>query len=94
MLEEEYWDWNSNGCSVSEKQVIIEDNKDPDELVINKEAIIEEASDEEPTIIARPQRSKQIPKRLQDSQVTGDDEIDSDGELVHFAMLADTDPLG
>jgi len=50
-------------------------------------------SDEEPTTIAKTQRNKQIPRRLQDFQITGDDEVGYDGELVHFAMFADTEPL-
>jgi hypothetical protein len=93
VLKEELWDWNSNQCSVSEKQVVIEDNKESDELITNEKAIIEDVSDEEPTTIVRPQRNKQIPRRLQDCQVTGDDEVSSDDELVQFAMLADTEPL-
>jgi len=56
-------------CSVSEKHVIIEDNKEFDELITNEEAIAEEVSDEEPATITRPQRNKQIPRRLQDCQV-------------------------
>ena len=75
------------------KHVIIEDNKEPDELITNEEAIAEEVSDEELATITRPQRNKQIPRRLQDCQVTGDDEVGSDGELVHFAMLEDIEPL-
>jgi len=78
---------------VSEKQVIIKDNKETDELTINEEAIEEEIQYEEPSTIVRPQRNKQIPRRLQDCQVTGDGEVGFDGELVHFAMLADTEPL-
>lgn len=93
VLEEEYWDWNSNECSVYEKNVIIENKKESDELLTNEEVISEEVSYEEPTTIARPQRNKQMLRRLQDCQVTGDDEIGSDGELVHFAMLVDTKPL-
>jgi len=36
VLKEEYWDWNSNECSVYEKHVIIEDNKEFDEPIINE----------------------------------------------------------
>jgi hypothetical protein len=46
VFEEEFWDWISNKCSVSEKQVIIEDNRESDELITDEEAIVEEASDE------------------------------------------------
>ena len=42
---------------MSEKQVIIEDNKETDEITINEEAIEEEISDEDPTTIVRPQRN-------------------------------------
>jgi len=64
VLEEEFWDWNSNQCSMFEKQVVIEDNKESNELITNEEAIIEDVSDEEPTITTRPQRNRQIPRRL------------------------------
>ena len=47
-----------------EKQVVIEDNKESNELITNEEAIIEDVSDEEPTITTRPQRNRQIPRRL------------------------------
>jgi len=75
MLEEEHWDWNSNECSVFEKHVIIEDYKESDELITNEEAIVEELSDQETATITRPQRNKQIPRRLQDCQITGDDDV-------------------
>jgi hypothetical protein len=93
VLKDEYWDWTANKCSVSEKQFIIEDNRESDELTINEVANEEEILDEEPTTIARPQRNRQIPRRSEDCQVIGDDELGSDGELVHFTMLAVTEPL-
>lgn len=93
VLEDEYWDCTANKCSVSEKQVIIEDNRESDELTINEVANEEEILDEESTTIARPQRNRQIPRSLEDCQVTGDEEVGSDGELVHFTMRADIEPL-
>jgi len=64
VLEDEYWDWTANKCSVSKKQVIIEDNREFDELTINEVANEEEILDEEPTTI--PQRNRQIPRRSED----------------------------
>jgi len=46
--------------------------RESDELSINEEAIEEEILVEEPTTIARPQRNRRIPRRLEDSQVTGE----------------------
>lgn len=54
VLEDEYWNWTANKFSVSEKQVIIEDNRESDELTINEVANEEEILDEEPTTITRP----------------------------------------
>ena len=66
VLEDKYWDWNSNKCNVFEKQVVIENNKESDKLTINEEAIEEEILEEEPTTTTIPQRNRQIRSRLED----------------------------
>jgi hypothetical protein len=40
-----------------------------------------------------PQRTRACPTRLQDYEVTGDDEVTPDGELVHFTLLARVEPI-
>lgn len=79
VLEEEYWDWNLNECIVSDKQVIIEDNQEIDELTINKEVLKKKYQ-------MRSQPLQSDHKEINKSQVTSDDEVCYDGELVHFAM--------
>jgi hypothetical protein len=41
----------------------------------------------------RPQRSRVMPARLQDCEVTSDNQVNDEGELVHYAFLADTEPV-
>ncbi|XP_050875176.1 uncharacterized protein LOC127078793 [Lathyrus oleraceus] len=41
----------------------------------------------------RPQRTRARPTRLQDYKVTDDDKVTRDGELVHFALLADGESI-
>jgi hypothetical protein len=45
------------------------------------------------SISRRPQRNRVPPTRLQDYEVTGDDEVTPDGELVHFALLVGAEPI-
>lgn len=44
----------------------------------------------EPT---RPQRTRQIPSRLQDCEMISDSAVNSEGELIHFALLVETEPV-
>lgn len=41
----------------------------------------------------RPQSTRVRPTRLQYYEVTGDDEVTSNGELVHFSLLTDVEPI-
>jgi len=72
VLEDKHWDWISNNCNVSEKQVIIEYSKETNELTITEDFNEEENSDEDPTTIAKQQRNRQMPRRLKDCQLTSD----------------------
>ncbi|CAJ2637748.1 unnamed protein product [Trifolium pratense] len=44
-------------------------------------------------IIARTQRTKRVPARLNDCEVTQDNAVNDEGDLIHFALLADSEPL-
>jgi len=48
---------------------------------------------EEVTIPARPQRNRQAPVRLTDCEITSDDAVNDEGDLIHFALLADAEPI-
>ncbi|CAJ2634633.1 unnamed protein product [Trifolium pratense] len=41
----------------------------------------------------RPHRVTQIPRRLADCEMVPDNAVDNEGDIVHYAMLADTEPL-
>jgi len=41
----------------------------------------------------RPQRNRHAPNRLEDSEMLPDSAINDEGELIHFALLADAEPL-
>ncbi|CAJ2662467.1 unnamed protein product [Trifolium pratense] len=44
-------------------------------------------------MIARTQRTKRVPTRLNDCEVTQDNAVNDEGDLIHFALLADSEPL-
>jgi len=43
--------------------------------------------------LERPKRQQRQPVHLQDYKVNLDDEVDYNGDLVHFAFLADSEPV-
>ena len=45
------------------------------------------------TPAVRPQRQKQLPRRLQDCEVLPDSAVTDEGDLIHFALLADAEPV-
>jgi len=45
------------------------------------------------TMMERPRRQQRKPVHLQDCEVNLDDEVDDNGDLVHFAFLADSKPV-
>jgi hypothetical protein len=51
------------------------------------------SDDEDTNVPPRPQRNIQLPRRLVDCEIVSDNAVDNEGEIVHYAMLADTEPL-
>ena len=45
------------------------------------------------TMMERPRRQQRQPVHLQDCEVNLDDEVDDNGDLVHFVFLADSEPV-
>jgi len=45
------------------------------------------------TMMERPRRQQRQPIHLQDCKVNLDDEVDDHGNLVHFAFLAESEPV-
>ncbi|PNX74518.1 copia-type reverse transcriptase-like protein, partial [Trifolium pratense] len=62
----------------------------------NHEQDIHTSSDDDDDRIhmsTRPQRTKHVPSRLNDCEVTTDSAVNDEGELIHFALLADSEPV-
>jgi len=45
------------------------------------------------TMMERPRMQQRQPVHLQDCEVNLDDEVDDNGDLVHFAFLAESEPV-
>ena len=45
------------------------------------------------TMMERPRKQQRQPVDLQDCEVNLDDEVDDNGDLVHFAFLAESEPV-
>ena len=43
--------------------------------------------------VLRPQRNRHVSSRLEDCEVLPDSVVNDEGELIHFALLADAEPL-
>ncbi|MCH80809.1 copia-type polyprotein [Trifolium medium] len=44
-------------------------------------------------MIGRTQRTKRVPARLNDCEVIQDNAVNDEGDLIHFALLADSEPV-
>ena len=77
----------------------MEKKLDPRKTVLEKsEDVIEaqapqNAENDEQIPIQRPRKAQQPPSRLQDFEVICNNIVDDDGELIHYAIFADCDPL-
>lgn len=61
----------------------VQQNNDPAEELVNEIRI-------EPR---RSSRERQLPQRLNDFELIADDVVNSEGELIHFALLAESKPV-
>ncbi|PNX79017.1 putative copia-type protein, partial [Trifolium pratense] len=69
-------------------------NGDDQNQCTNHEVDMHISSDDDDDRIhlsARPQRIKHVPARLNDCEVTHDSAVNDEGELIHFALLADSE---
>jgi hypothetical protein len=53
----------------------------------------EETKDDTAETSRRPVRQKQIPARLNDYEIMTDSVVNDEGDIVHFALLAETEPV-
>jgi len=91
--EAEKWKWESEPEYSSEikQSYIYPDSSDESGDEEDYEVI---ADDQEEIIVpARPHRNRQAPVRLTDYEVTPDDAVNDEGDLIHFALLADAEPI-
>ena len=62
--------------------------------VVQPEVVIQpEVATPIATMMERPRRQQRQPVHLQDCEVNLDDEVDDNGDLVHFAFLAESEPV-
>ncbi|WJX12170.1 hypothetical protein P8452_02697 [Trifolium repens] len=103
VLENESWDW---GQKLSSKKTCAVDlggeastaNDTPTFVNQHQGNVSDEdmhtsSDDEDTNVPPRPQRNTQLPRRLVDCEIVSDNAVDNEGEIVHYAMLADTEPL-
>ena len=78
------WDWTKNVKKDSMRIFY-------DELAseVKREVQQEEVGGEASTN----QRTRHMPARLQECVITSDDVVDEEGELVHYALYADVEPV-
>ncbi|PNY18017.1 copia-type polyprotein [Trifolium pratense] len=91
------WDWISGSSSSKPVMSLTEDedsDSDPD-AEAGAEAPEIGSPNTEATVgtRARSTRTIRAPARLQDCELANDNEVNEDGELVHFALLAGAEPI-
>ncbi|MCI32382.1 hypothetical protein A2U01_0053595, partial [Trifolium medium] len=73
------WDWNTNEKKNS-VSVMIEE--------------MDERQETQPVTKARRStRTRQLPARLQECELNPDSEVTDDGDLVHLAFMAESEPI-
>ncbi|GKV14655.1 hypothetical protein SLEP1_g25495 [Rubroshorea leprosula] len=99
--EDEAWRWDldTNNDSQRRSVTILEEDSQVTATNTNEEAAAPSYTTPENPMTqtlpeaGRPRRQRQPPVTLQDYEVTSDDASDDDGNLVHFAMFADLEPV-
>lgn len=76
---------DSSDESVNNDDVDESDNKEVNNNDTDEHEEVEE--------IVIPQRIRQVPRRLGDCVVISDNAVNDEGDIIHFALLADSEPL-
>jgi len=99
-VEDEEWEWNATTEMDSKKQYIYVLNDDMEDGVsleapaVQPEAVIQpEVATAIVIMMERPRRQQGQPVHLQDCEVNLEDEVDDNGDLIHFSFLADSKPV-
>ena len=105
--EAEQWKWEVETTYNSESSYIFPDSSDDSENEAagdlndgNQNDVIPDSDDDEneevtspPVIRQLPQRNRSVSSRLNDHIVTSDSAVNDDGDLIHFALLAGSEPI-
>src|ERR1044072_5756455 len=81
IIEDEHWDWKAKKTSLTQI----------DPAILHDDSSVTEDSDSHDH--QRPQRTRNPPARLNDYEIHPDDAVDDEGDLVHIALMADSEPL-
>ncbi|KAK2372557.1 putative mitochondrial protein [Trifolium repens] len=103
VIENDNWDWKQKSASKKAYEVDLDDdsaqNNEPATFVNENhgtgldEDMHTSSDGDDKTLPTRPQRNIQMPRRLADCEIAPDNVVNNEGEIVHYAMLADTEPL-
>ena len=86
--EDEEWQWNATVEMDSKKWYIYILNDDAeDEVTLEAPAIQPEVATPITTMMEWPRRQQRQLVHLQDCEVNLDDEVDDNGDLIHFAFI-------
>ena len=98
--ENEKWQWNAAVEMDLKIRYIyilnddVEDRVTVEAPVVQPEVVIQpEVATPIATMMERSRRQQRQPVHLQDCEVNLDDEVDDNGDLVHFAFLAESEPV-
>jgi hypothetical protein len=64
-----------------------------DDIEIAADSEVDSNDDQATPPVVRPQRNRHAPRRLEDCEILPDNAVNNEGELIHFALLADAEPL-
>ncbi|KAK2442743.1 putative mitochondrial protein [Trifolium repens] len=98
VIENDSWDWKEKSTSKKTYEVDLDDDSNKPVTFVdqnqgtNSDDDMHTSSDDE-VVEPRPQRNIQLPRRLADCEIAPDNAVNNEGEIVHYAMLADTEPI-
>jgi len=98
--ENEAWNWetttkirNVNSHIFIESDQSEASDEDMEEIEIETENVVGNDDDQATQPFIRPRRNRQAPSRLEDCELLPDSAVNDEGELIHFALLANAEPV-
>jgi hypothetical protein len=93
VCENEAWDWNKKEKSSNPTiSTIIKEEEQVEQVQIDNE-VQDEVHVEENQATRTLRRQRFVSTRLARHGITPDNQVDEEGEFVHFALLADSEPI-